>query len=395
MNTRFQFGPIRDEEDSHTLCRIAAQTFNYPFDQDLWQNYVSLIELPNFRIARQDNDIIGGLAVYRVQQWFGGRAIPMAAIALVCVVPELRGSGVARFLLSETLSELKEEGVPLSVLYASTQRPYRQAGYEQAGSSYVHKLSMAHIGPCDPGTPLTQLPREPNPLLEQLADQRAKSGNGHLQRSPGMWRRLFDQRTATAFCYVMGEQDDPEGYFIVAQDHDPATNERRLIVRDVVAQTPAAATSFWAFVYGHRPIFDHVQWYGPATDPLLLLPSEEQATVVNREHWMLRVVDVHEALTARGYPQHVTGELHFEIEDPLLPSNAGRWVLSVASGRGILAEGGQGDIQLHVRSLAPLFSGMFAASDLRGMGMLRGSDSALELATQLFQGAPPWMADRF
>lgn len=78
-------------------------------------------------IARQDRTI-GGLAVYHMSQWFGGKTLPMAGIAAVGVLPEHRGQGVANRLLTQTIQELHSQQISISALYPATQAPYRKVG---------------------------------------------------------------------------------------------------------------------------------------------------------------------------------------------------------------------------------------------------------------------------
>ncbi len=74
-------------------------------------------------------------AVDREQhQWFGGRVISTAGVAGVAVVPERRGAGLARTLLTQLLEHARERGAVLSTLFRTTPLPYRRLGYEQVGA---------------------------------------------------------------------------------------------------------------------------------------------------------------------------------------------------------------------------------------------------------------------
>ena len=79
---------------------------------------------------------------------------------------------------------------------------------------------------------------------------------------------------------------------------------------------------------------DHLDWEGPAADPLLLLVTEQDYSVPYFEQWLLRMLDVPAALAARGYPKGVSGEVHLAVLDDMLPANDGPVILSVANGRG-------------------------------------------------------------
>jgi predicted acetyltransferase len=110
---------------------------------------------------------------------------------------------------------------------------------------------------------------------------------------------------------------------------------------------------------------------------------------------MLRVVDVVKALEKRGYPTKIQTELHLKVEDDLIAENNGKFILSVANGRGEVTKGGKGELQLDIRGLAPLYTSLFTPQQLQIAGKLQGTETSLDTATQLFAGSSPWMADYF
>ncbi|MEZ4655657.1 MAG: GNAT family N-acetyltransferase [Candidatus Eisenbacteria bacterium] len=115
-------------------------------------SYTEQIGRENFRVLLDDRRrIVAGLGIFRPGQWFGGREIPMGAIAAVGVKPELRGGGIAFALMSAAVREMRALGMPLSALYASTSRLYRKVGYEHAGSAYYYEVSTADLGGTRPG----------------------------------------------------------------------------------------------------------------------------------------------------------------------------------------------------------------------------------------------------
>jgi predicted acetyltransferase len=76
-------------------------------------------------------------------------------------------------------------------------------------------------------------------------------------------------------------------------------------------------------------------------------------------------------------------------------SNARRIVLEVAKGRASVRRGGRGDVRLDVASLAPLYTGYLSAEALASVGRVSGAPDRLALASAVFAGPAPWMADGF
>jgi predicted acetyltransferase len=100
-------------------------------------------------------------------------------------------------------------------------------------------------------------------------------------------------------------------------------------------------------------------------------------------------------LSARGYPTGVGAELQLDVRDELLPWNNGRFVLTVADRRARVRSGGTGQIGLHVRDLAALYSGYMTPQELQAAGSLNGQAADLALAALVFAGPQPWTPDMF
>src|SRR5206468_1384860 len=101
------------------------------------------------------------------------------------------------------------------------------------------------------------------------------------------------------------------------------------------------------------------------------------------------------ALEARGWPKEARATLAFELEDEIVPANAGRWTLAVAAGKASLERGGSGGLALDVRALAALYSGHMTARSLALAGALRGDDDAIARADAIFATSPPSLVDFF
>ena len=392
----FEFATLTDPDEEVRLRDILCQTFRLP--TDYCDKYLSRIDRANVRVVRRSSRVVGGLAIYRMGQWFGGRCLDAAGIAAVGIAPQDRFAGAAAHLMASTLTELYEQGVAISTLFASTQRLYRRVGYEQAGSHCQYQMPLASIGIKERSVPLNRIDAVGHDVWHEPARARARITNGNLERSAAMWERIvtysYPDGDRTVYRYLIGERDRPAGYLFFYQDAGKA-GPYDLYVRDMVALTPSAARSLWTFLSDHRSMANNVVWCGPAVEPLLMLPTEQVATVLSHESWMLRMVDVRKALRERGYPPHIEGEIHFQVEDDVVPANNARFILRVADGSGEVQDGGRGDLKAHVRGISPLFSAFLSPAQLRATGQIEASDPTIAAATSIFAGPPPWMPETF
>lgn len=373
--------------------------------------------LANTRVARDERgDIMGGLILVPMGQWFGGRSVPMTGVAGVAVAPEARGQGAALALMRASVREIHTSGVPLSTLYPALQELYRLVGYEQAGSRFETTVPtrLINVRGRVPGYRIRALRPDDEPAVRALHASLARRHDGHLDRGEYVWARVKDFRgTKAEGLAVENDRGALEGYVYFSQkslDHPVLRHAMNL--HDLAAATPRAGSHLLGFFAAHRSMTETVGWHGPHTGAMHALLPEQVYTVRLHEHWMTRVVDAPAAFAARGYPAGVSAALTLDIADDLIPENAGRWRLRIADGKGSLRRAtpesardpdhGAGpnpgaSVTVSARGLAPLFTGFQSPRTLRLAGMLEGPDEAMDLLESALRPSPagPSMIDFF
>lgn len=390
-----EFGVPSGAAERQRLAEILAESFNVPIELEL--AVFDFVGNEPLRVLRRQGEVLGGLLTIPMGQYWGGRSVRLCGVGGVGIAPHARGGGVATRMMSETLREVRAQGYPLSALYPATQPLYRNVGYEQAGVR------------CELRVPLTDLPsgsREPAlrpftpedlPAVQSLYREVARTRQGWLDRGPYIWNRVQNPRMKKATGYVLEEAGQPSGYVFltkVARQDNPFFYDLHL--SDLCARTEAGWRRLLSFLGGYASMARDMVWTGGTNEPLLQLLREQSAVSTHvLFHWMLRVLDVPAALSARGYPRGLSGTLHLEVEDALLPENAGRWVLEVSGGEAHVQRGGEGHLRCDARALAVLYSGLRSAPMLASVGSLHGSPEALEMAEVLFSGPQPSKPDMY
>lgn len=344
------------------------------------------------RVVRRGGRVVAGLGVIPFGHWFGGRVVPAGGVTAVGVAPDQRGSGVGLWMMRQMLEEQRARGVPIATLYPATTAFYRRAGFERAAQRLIYELPLAALGVRDTAIEAAPLAPGRHDVVKQLYARRAAQSSAFIDRPAMLWERALAPADKPGHVFVALRDGAPEGY--VAFTH--ATWGEPLQVRDIVALTPAAGRRLLTLLADHRSVLESVRLPGGPSDPLLfLLPEQHSHRIFRSIDLMLRILDVPAALAARGYPPGVSGELHLEVADDLLPPNSGRFVLRVADGDGVAEPGGQGRLRLHVRDLAALYAGYYTPHELRLAGGLDAPAADLALAAQLFAGPRPWLPDMF
>ncbi len=143
QNKSVDVGRPADDRELRDFVALAARALSFEdADVDLWARREGQA---NMRVARVGDEVVGGLTVQRMGQWFGGRSVPMGGVRAVAVAPEHRGCGIASSLLRVALREMYEDGVALSALYPATQTVYRKSGYAPAGLRTGYRVPAGAI----------------------------------------------------------------------------------------------------------------------------------------------------------------------------------------------------------------------------------------------------------
>ncbi|BAU15640.1 N-acetyltransferase GCN5 [Leptolyngbya sp. NIES-3755] len=372
----FTYHTPQRSEELKQLGNILVQCFNSTGEPV----FLNRLGIENARVLRSNGEIAGGLGLLSLGQWYNGAKIPMVGIAGVGIAPEYRGKGTAIALMQSVLEELYSKEIPISVLFSAAQPLYRKAGYEQAGALCNWEVDTATIQSQKHTLEVRSLSLDSD-VFEKLYNQQAHLNQGFLDRNSVIWQNIKDTP-------VYAYQFEDEGYIVFEQ------KENYINIKDWVLLTPAAVRQFWTFLSNHRSQIDRIEWKSSPVDVLNLALPDQTARIKWLRCWMLRIVHLQQALQQRNYP-NINAELHLNIQDSILPNNQGKFILTIENGRGTVTPGGRGELEMEIRSLSPLYTGLFTAEQLVLSGLLTGTPEAIQTAARLFPSSTPWMPDFF
>jgi predicted acetyltransferase len=361
--------------------------------------YVERTTPEEFRVLEVDGEITSLLRLDRQSQWWLGRALPSAQVLQLATPPQHRGAGHGGRLLAGLLQELHADGVPLATLTPSTYPFYRGAGFEVAGAWTQYEARAEHLPKrTDPYRARPVSLEDPSELAAAYR-QVAPSRHGAFDRGERFWRQLARRtKDKTTAAFVLDGPAGPAGWAVATLEFrpDPAPFQTRVEVADWGC-LPGADAALFALFAGYASMNGMVAWSGPDPDPAALFALRDRfARLVDRWHWMLRVVDLAAALEARPWPAGVAGQVAFRVEDPVCPWNGGAWRLELAGGRGRVEPAGTAAVAAtaDVRGLASLFTGFTGPDDLVRAGLLAGfGRDDLDLVRAAFASPRPWTAE--
>ncbi len=279
-----------------------------------------------------DGDHMAGCGKARgFEQAWHGRLVPMAGMAGITVLPEFRGRGVGTRLMRGLAEESVARGETISALYPATVPVYRHLGWELVGSQSRYALPAGHLRTLGGDTRLRRVVAEDIPDLRETCATALRQGraSGPLLWAESEWR----QRVS-----------DPETFSYRADDGVVVYgwHGSDLLVHFLWGATESTLRSLWAVVGSGSSVAKTVHAYLSPEDPLFWLLPEEAGHEVEQQGWMLRILDVAAALSARGYPVGIDGGFTFTVDDGQGEAGAGTYRLDVGGGEGTVERAPEG-----------------------------------------------------
>jgi predicted acetyltransferase len=411
----FNYRPYDPEKDLDAYSRSIAEAF--AADEKKVIEWIKLCKVENIRIVEVDGSLAGTTVMAPMGQYFGGNSVPMIGIAGVSIRPEFRGKGVAKRMLTATVQEMAADGIALSTLYPSTMPLYQYAGYEMAGVNHEFVFEFEHL-PDARLNRLADLDLEVVPgslddeeQIRALYHQVACTQDGMLDRKEYIWERVLKPRDKAGRIYLIRRISDQQlrAYLVLSQENTAELDGwHQVDLHCVQALDANAWHAVFALLRSYQSMARKLVASVDTRHPLYQMLPEQRDPLKLKESWMTRILNLKEALEARGYAAGLQAELKLEIADELVPSNQGLWQLKIADGRahaeriGDLDPSAQADaapsdgtLRTSIRHLAPLYSGYVSAELLAQTGRIQASTSCQRQASALFSGSPPWMPDFF
>jgi predicted acetyltransferase len=400
--------PIRAEELEEYL-RLDAYAFGYEPDEAARSRYQRYLRLEETLATFVEGRMAAHLVAYGWPMAINGGTVPCGAIADVAVWPEDRRGGLAGGLLRACLASMRERGLPLSMLHPSFYALYDRLGWATAAESRTYTFRPSDLrfrSPVATGGRLERLAPDAWQELTPIYEQWLAGGNGSFMRGPAQWEGLVVAphliAPARQFIRWRDEQRKAQGYLVhryPARVGDFVTTlyDQEIQVRELVARTPAAYRALIDYLARHD-LAERVRWSAPPDDAFPSLLADPRAVKIETQpDVMLRLVDLVPALEMRPYLPGPPARLVLRVTDRDALWNDGTWLLEVESGKAhVTPSTAEPDLSLNIGTLAALYNSYLTPARAARVGLLEGTNAAVEAATRIFAvSAPPYCLDYF
>lgn len=301
-------------------------------NRDIWE--------PDRTLVFTDGDqIVANAAAESREVTVPGAIVPAAHVTLVGVHPTYRRRGLLTRLMHKQLRDVREAGTePLAMLWASEGRIYQRFGYGLAVRRLPWTVDRRDVRllprfAARTGRLREAVPGEVRKELAALYERVRPDRVGWSSRDEARWAFLLTDRPehrhgwSAWYALLYEGEHGLDGYarWRVKPKWD-AGPTGEVDVAEMVAATPAAYTELWRFLLSVDLSRTVDFWAASLDEPLLQMVDEPRALGGRHSDALwLRITDLPAALGRRRY--QIPVDLVLEVDDQLLPENAGRWSL--------------------------------------------------------------------
>lgn len=358
-------------------------------EADRW---VEVAGSEKIRVLECEGEYAGTALLMPMHQFFGGKRVQTRGAAGVGVLAPFRRDGVGSLLMAECLREMEAAGDACANLYASTTKLYRGVGYEMAGTHYSATLETSYLPASRSELEVRALSEADRPAMQSIVQANAALTPGHLDRCEYIWPRLLRPRGVDAQAYgVFDSGGNMRGFLAFSLEHGEDLDDfQRMTLRVFEAADAEGLQGLIALLRSHHSMVREMVTTLPPHSPFWTALPEQRAKTRMREHFMVRIVRMADALEQRGYPKGMHADLVFAIDDPVLPANQGFWRLQLEDGEpsvsklDAIPDPPCHSVRMDIGAFAALYSGHQPAENLVILGRAEGSEEALARASAAF-----------
>lgn len=323
--------------------------------------------------AFTDGRLVAQLADREYDSCFGGVQVPTAGIASVTVAAEHRGQGILTPLFAEMLGQARARGAAISTLFPTAPRIYRRFGYEVVAdyvSVSVPTQDLTSVGPVR--ATARRATAADFDAVRGIYDAWAIEQNGPLTRRGPSFGASAEDFLSSFTGVTVAEDEDGVCGFVSWNRGQGYAEAASIRVADLLARTPEGYRALLAVVGSFASVAATATIDTSGADVARLFLPTLHWSVTGSSPYMLKIIDIPLALSARRYPPGLGAELTFGLEGDFVTENNGSYVLTVADGAAQCARGPAAGRVFTPAGLSLLYAGCQSSANLRAAGQLRG-----------------------
>lgn len=358
-------------------------------DEEIKQSKFPILERANVWGCFDNDQLISQFAAYPLKMNIHSVVYPIAFVTSVSTYPEYTGMGLMSKLMKKSLTEMRERGQTLSLLYPYSIPLYRKKGWEIVSDKMSYRIRDVQL-PKNLEVPgyVRRVSWE-SLDFKNLHTQFAGQTHGCLFRNNLAWDEYWrwDEDDTTVAIYYR-QDGSPRGYMVYLIKED------MMYIKEMIYLDMESKKGLWNYIGAHQSMVDEVRGSNYFSEPIAFSLEDSDIKETIRPYIMGRIVDVEKFMEHYQFQPDFRADLTFHISDPFLEWNNRSYTIHISDGSAsIRTEESKHCASMSVGILTTLMLGYKRASELAALEKLQADWKTIQLLDQAFIYKKPYLSD--
>ncbi|MCX7766604.1 MAG: GNAT family N-acetyltransferase, partial [Candidatus Sumerlaeia bacterium] len=397
-NTAIKIRQIRSEEKKQIVA-IYNNAYRVPIE--VARQWMEEVDIRNTRAIFEGKRLVSMLQIIPYEVWLGGKVVPMGGIGGVATWADRQGKGYAGALMLDSLTQLRERKLWVSVLYPFSFRYYRKFGWEIAGYRlwytnfkqndlfYAEESRLVDAGK----------DTENIDILDTIYEEMARKYNVCIKRNKFLWRKKLNWlKKNNGQVYIIREGTKYIGWFFCQNKPLEGKGSYESITNEFAFTTEKALRAMMGFLSTLPTNVTKITLASPYNLDLWVYFKEAYVQTEKKATFQFRIVDLIQAVKTRGYSPEISAKISINIHDDCASWNTGTWDIELQSGKVVTVKRSSAppDAECDIQTFSQLFCGYATAEDLLFQSRLKVKNNQTPaLLNAIFHDYPTHLQDWF
>ena len=337
-----------------------------------------------------EDTLVSQFAVYPAKMNVHSTVVDTGFITSVTTYPEYSGLGLMSKLMKQALTEMKDSGQSVALLFPYSIPLYRKKGWEIISDKMSFSARIDQLlNTFDAPGYVRRKPFDSNDLTD-LYTKFARQTHGCILRSQILWEEYWrwDVDDTIAAIYY-DTNDTPLGYIVYRINNDV------MFIKEMIYLNFEARNGLYQYIAAHESMIDEVKGYNYTSVPIAFSLPDSDIKETIRPYIMGRIVDFSAFIAKYKFDSSASGKsITFNIEDPLLEWNNKSFTVAIENGICHLTkDASKYTANLSIGTLTTLLMGYKRASYMAKLGMIDAETDTIKLLDRIIVNEKPYISD--
>ncbi|WFD11562.1 GNAT family N-acetyltransferase [Tepidibacter hydrothermalis] len=332
------------EEDLQKIKNMWEYCFG---DTEMFMNYYfdHKYKCENTLVVEDGSSVISSLQLNQYKIKINNNIYDTSYVVGVSTLPEARGVGAMKDLMSTMLNELYNKKQVVSILMPIDYRLYRRFGYEHCYDQMNYEIDMELLKDFRSKGVFKKASNKDIDFIINIYDCFLKDKNGYVKRDKNYYDNLFKEiESESGYVYIHENKELMDGYIIYFKMDDT------MFVREIAYKNIDALKSILKFIYNHNTQFKKVSINSIIDDKIkLIIPALKKIDMNIKPFMMGRVINVENFIKDLNIKEDIN--LKLRVKDEFIDQNNKTFLIN---NKGIVFTDEKEDVSIDINTFSQL-----------------------------------------